>query len=62
MYSRERSVENDKQDMIDFQPIEVKEIGLQKLQKRKKEPEGSIFMPKRSSLKDSKGIAELFAT
>ena len=48
--------------MIDFEPIEVKEIGLHAIKKRKKEPEGSFNLTHKSSIKDNRGIAELFAS
>ena len=60
--SIERSPDANKQDLIDFTPIEVNDIGLASLTKRKKEPVGGFVVPHRSSLKETKGIAELFAS
>ena len=62
--SRAGSMDADKTAMVDFDPVEVKDGGFSMLRRRPKEPEGngSFTIPVKSSIKQNKGIAELFAS
>ena len=43
--TRNDSLDVDRQDLIDFAPIQVKDVGLSKIHKRQKEPEGGFVIP-----------------